>query len=177
MTPLEVLQNVRVASPCPKRWDELVGDDRTRYCVECNFNVFNLSDMTADEAAELIRSAEGRLCVSYYRRADGTIMTRDCGVAVARRRRRMAWVGGAIAAVLSLVAGGVFAGQRKQCATAHGGGSSILQMQPFSTLSAWFPNVFPQPAPQPMVGKLIALPPVNNGNPGNGNAGNGNQTP
>lgn len=161
MSSLNVLGNIRVASPCPEDWDGMTGDSRTRHCDRCDRNVFNLSGMTREEAEALILSAEGRLCVRFYQRPDGTVMTRDCGVAVFRRRRRMVWVGGAIAAVLSLVTGGVLASQRKQCATS-GGSTSLLQMQPFSTLSAWFPNVFPQPPVQPLMGEMVYIPPPNN---------------
>jgi hypothetical protein len=31
-----VLENIRVASPCPANWEKMTGDDRVRYCQECN---------------------------------------------------------------------------------------------------------------------------------------------
>jgi hypothetical protein len=42
--------------------------------------VFNLSEMSADEARALIaRAHQGeRVCARFYRRADGKVMTRDC---------------------------------------------------------------------------------------------------
>ncbi len=34
--------------------------------------------MTADEAGQLIRGQQGRLCARFFRRSDGTIVTQDC---------------------------------------------------------------------------------------------------
>jgi hypothetical protein len=65
------LANVRVASPCPANWDEMVGDERKRFCGQCKLNVYNLSGMPRDEAENLLLNAEGRLCVRFYRRTDG----------------------------------------------------------------------------------------------------------
>src|SRR5262249_36156236 len=95
--------NVRVASPCPTSWEKMTGDDRVRHCQECKLNVYNLSEMTRTEAEQLIASREGRLCVRFYRRADGTVMTRDCPWAfqvLARRVSRLA--GAALSAVMTL---------------------------------------------------------------------------
>ena len=74
------LNNVRVASPCNANWDEMYGSNRQRYCGECKLNVYNLSEMTKQEAEHLIANAEGRLCARFYRRTDGTIITKDCPV-------------------------------------------------------------------------------------------------
>src|SRR5579872_1223747 len=73
-----VLQNIRIASPCPASWEQMAGDERVRHCSECKLNVYNLSAMTRVEAEELLQRREGRLCVRYYRRKDGTILTQDC---------------------------------------------------------------------------------------------------
>lgn len=85
---LPLLDNVKVASPCNESWDGMVGDERVRFCLQCEKNVFNLSAMTSDEAEALLASRSGELCVRYYQRADGTIMTTDCPVGVKRKRRK-----------------------------------------------------------------------------------------
>src|SRR3954465_2271982 len=51
---LPVLDDIRVAAPCSASWDQMVGDARVRACAECNKNVYNLSDMTRDEAEAVI---------------------------------------------------------------------------------------------------------------------------
>lgn len=75
----ELLKNVRVARPCPADWETMRGDERSRYCGLCGLNVYNLSAITAREAAQLIRRKEGRMCALFYRRKDGTVLTSDCG--------------------------------------------------------------------------------------------------
>jgi hypothetical protein len=85
---LPVLDNIRVAAPCGMPWDKMAGDDRVRACGDCQKNVYNLSDLTRDEAEALIVEKEGRLCVRYFQRADGTILLKDCAVGVKQRRRR-----------------------------------------------------------------------------------------
>lgn len=94
---LPVLEDVRVAAPCRADWASMQGDDRVRACGACKQNVYDLSAMTRDEALALINEREGRVCVRFYRRADGTILTKDCGVGVKRRRRRRVIVAGVLA--------------------------------------------------------------------------------
>jgi hypothetical protein len=84
------LDNVKVAAPCPADWGKMVGDERVRYCDGCSLHVYNLSGMTRRAAEGLIASTEGRLCVRFYRRADGTILTRNCPTGLAALKRRAA---------------------------------------------------------------------------------------
>ena len=84
------LQQLRVASPCYERWDKMKGDERVRHCASCKLNVYNLSELTKAEAEDLVDRAEGRLCVRFYRRWDGTVLTADCPVGVSRARARLA---------------------------------------------------------------------------------------
>ncbi|HLK99352.1 MAG TPA: hypothetical protein VK539_02165 [Myxococcaceae bacterium] len=84
------LQQLRVASPCYERWDKMKGDERVRHCASCKLNVYNLSEMTKADAEELVGRTEGRLCVRFLRRWDGTVMTADCPVGVSRARVRLA---------------------------------------------------------------------------------------
>ena len=100
------LDEVRVAAPCPADWGKMVGDERVRYCGSCSLHVYNLSGMTKREAEVLVTSAEGRLCVRFYRRADGTILTRNCPVGLSAVRRRVTRVAGsALSAVVAFFAG------------------------------------------------------------------------
>ncbi|MGC4042860.1 MAG: hypothetical protein QM758_03575 [Armatimonas sp.] len=88
MTDQAILNKVKVASPCSADWNAMEGDDQARFCGQCKKNVYNLSAMTEKEAAELVRNTEGRLCVRYYRRADGTMLTADCPVGAEVKKRR-----------------------------------------------------------------------------------------
>lgn len=97
---------LRVAKPCQRDWSKMTGDDRTRFCTDCKLNVYDLSAMTTEEARELIREKEGgELCVRFYQRADGTVLTKDCPVGVVRRKRTvLAAAGAALASLTGLAA-------------------------------------------------------------------------
>jgi hypothetical protein len=100
------LDGVRVAAPCPANWERMVGDARMRYCGQCNLHVYNLSGMTRTEAEALIANTEGRLCVRFYRRADGTVLTRNCPVGLRALKRRVSRTAGAmLSAALGFLAG------------------------------------------------------------------------
>ncbi len=94
------LADIRIASPCQVSWDAMKGDERVRFCGQCSRHVYNLSAMSADEAADLVEHHEGRLCVRFYRRADGTVLTQDCPVGLRWVRRRVMAVAAAIVALL-----------------------------------------------------------------------------
>ncbi len=84
----DLLDRVSIASPCTADWSTMVGDDRRRFCGSCRLHVHDLSAVTAAEARALLHDAgKGRLCVRFFRRADGRVLTRDCPVGVRRRLR------------------------------------------------------------------------------------------
>jgi hypothetical protein len=80
---------VKIASPCSEEWSKMKGDARIRFCGRCQLNVYNLSELSSDAASALIREREGgRLCVRFYARRDGTLLTRDCPPGLRQRLRR-----------------------------------------------------------------------------------------
>jgi hypothetical protein len=82
------------------------GNERVRFCDACSMNVYNLSNMTKNDAESLLLSAEGRLCVRYYHRADGSIMTGNCPVGLrALKRRAYGFSRAVVSSVLSFFAG------------------------------------------------------------------------
>lgn len=92
---VHALSEIRIAAPCPASWDEMRGDDRVRFCEPCRKNVYNLSEMTAAEAVESVNRHEGRPCVRFFLRRDGTAITSDCQVGLRwvlwkQLRKRMA---------------------------------------------------------------------------------------
>jgi hypothetical protein len=100
------LDNVRVAAPCNADWEQMIGNEHARFCGQCNLNVYNLSSMTRSEAESFIAKNEGRLCVRYYHRADGSVITENCPVGLRAIRRKMSYLARAmISAVLSFLAG------------------------------------------------------------------------
>ncbi|HVF68561.1 MAG TPA: hypothetical protein VM914_12905, partial [Pyrinomonadaceae bacterium] len=69
-------------------------------------HVYNLSGMTKREAEGLVANSEGRLCVRYYMRADGSILTRNCPVGLRALKQRVSRIAGAaLSAVIGFFAG------------------------------------------------------------------------
>ena len=99
------IDRLRIATPCPISWEHMTGDNRVRFCDHCQLNVYNISDLSRSEAENLIASTEGRLCARLFRRADGTVLTKDCPVGLRALRRRVAKRTAAVfAAMVSLSA-------------------------------------------------------------------------
>src|SRR5215213_10800265 len=94
------LDNIRIASPCRSDWNEMYGDDRTRFCGECKLNVYNLSGMNRSEAEALLMNSEGRVCVRFFRRNDGTVLTKDCPVGWRALKKRVSTTATAIASLI-----------------------------------------------------------------------------
>jgi hypothetical protein len=110
--PLPLLQRIYVASPCNVPWESMQGDEHVRHCASCDKDVFDLSSLTREEAEALLIEKKGKLCAQYYRREDGTILTADCEVGVAKKkraRRKAAVVAGAFAAAAAGTVAGGFA--------------------------------------------------------------------
>jgi hypothetical protein len=100
------LDHVRIAAPCKADWDSMFGDERVRFCGQCNLNVYNLSEMTKSDAELLVARTEGRLCVRFYRRVDGSILTRNCPIGLRAIKRRLSRVASAVGtALVSFLAG------------------------------------------------------------------------
>lgn len=102
------LDNIRVASPCNAGWDQMYGDERRRFCSDCKMNVYNLSEMTRVEAESFLMNSEGRLCVRFYRRRDGTVITKDCPVGWKAVKRRVSRMVVAFSSLLATFLAGVF---------------------------------------------------------------------
>ncbi|HWB18977.1 MAG TPA: hypothetical protein VG711_01660 [Phycisphaerales bacterium] len=105
---VSLVQRIEVASPCPAKWEEMVGDERSRFCAECKLNVYDFSAMTEEEGEKLIIEKEGKLCGRIYRRADGKVLTKDCPVGwrLVKRKMVMAGIRAAAAVVFVCVAVG-----------------------------------------------------------------------
>lgn len=106
------IDRLRIATPCPISWEQMTGDNRVRFCDHCHLNVYNISELSRIEAETLIGSTEGRLCARLFRRADGTVLTKDCPVGLRALRRRVATRSAAIFAALVSLTGIAF-GQKE----------------------------------------------------------------
>lgn len=104
----DVVNRLRVASPCPISWEQMAGNDRVRFCQVCDLNVYNIAELTRKEATALVSDTEGRICARLFRRSDGTVITRDCPVGLRAIRRRVARTTGAIFATVVALSSAVF---------------------------------------------------------------------
>ena len=102
MYPYEKLENMSIASPCSAKWSEMKGDNKVRHCGLCGLNVYNLSALRRPDAEKLVGEREGRLCVRFYLRSDGTVLTADCPVGLRAVRLRIAKYVGALVAILTV---------------------------------------------------------------------------
>jgi hypothetical protein len=112
---------IKIASPCKRDWSKMSGDEKVRACGDCKMNVYNLSAMSEAEAQELVKQREGRVCVRFFMRPDGTAMTKDCPVGVSRARRTYAVALGAVAALIAMP----FMGKAASCPTSAENASII----------------------------------------------------
>lgn len=109
----KLLSHVRIAAPCNVDWDSMTGDERKRFCGQCKLNVYNISEMSTKEAANLIRKTEGRACLRLYRRQDGTIITDNCPVGLRKVRDRIMKVAAIVTA--QLVVAGLLSSDAQGC--------------------------------------------------------------
>lgn len=150
------LQRIDIATPCMASWDDMKGDERVRHCNDCNKNVFNLSAMPEADAAQLLAGNTGDLCVRFYQRRDGTVMTSDCGdsqrAMVRQAWRRLPQVAGA--AVLAMSAAGAAAS-----ADAPGARNAVKPAveEPYMHVTMGAPPAPPAPQ-QPPVEARVAQP-------------------
>lgn len=148
---LPQLEQIRIASPCGVRWEEMTGDDVRRHCAHCDMQVTNLSAMSRAEAEAFLESASergssGRVCVRLYRRADGTVLTRDCPVGVHAARVRLAKAGARVAALLGLMGASAIAAM----GMSHREAFAMQRLRPVRWLAERF-----NPQPPPVMGKMI----------------------
>jgi hypothetical protein len=152
------LDHLKIAAPCSADWDQMFSfeDERVRFCSQCNLNVYNLSGMSRQEAEALITKTEGRLCVRFYRRADGSVLTQNCPVGLKAIKRRVVWVAQVVLGImLSFVSGlGLYI--------------FYLGRKPFPPLN--IPSIFEKPSPMmgdirpvrnletPTIGKVMIEP-------------------
>lgn len=151
------LEEIRIAEPCNASWEQMQGDEKVRFCGECRKNVYNLSAMTREEADGWVHELEGRLCVRFYQRRDGTVLTSNCPVGV---RKARLWLSARLAGIAAAFAGMFVFGSKSAPAKM---GDIATPTTPFVVLNNEpkddTPVVMGSPAPIPQVTMgMVALP-------------------
>jgi hypothetical protein len=89
---------ISIRTPCPKRWEELAGDERRRFCSECCLHVHNSAALTRAEAGELVRGAGKRVCMRIEYDPAGAPLFREEARGFARLSRWALATGAALLA-------------------------------------------------------------------------------
>lgn len=77
MSKKNILDSVQVPVPCDEDWDNMIGDNRKRFCLGCEKDVYNLSAMSRRQAGKFASKNAGKVCVRYSRLPDGRVLTTD----------------------------------------------------------------------------------------------------
>jgi hypothetical protein len=86
---------LEVVAPCPENWGGMPGTEAVRFCGRCRQNVYNLSALTDFQVDQLMSGP--RVCVRFFARGDGTVITRSCSpMRKAAGRRALALAAGLI---------------------------------------------------------------------------------
>jgi ankyrin repeat protein len=96
------IDDVRVKDPCTQAWDEMVGNDKVRFCTHCAKDVNNLSAMTRKEAVRLVRKSGGSLCIRYVQQPETKAPMFAGQLTQITRRRVPLMAAGVMSASLSL---------------------------------------------------------------------------
>lgn len=64
-----------IAKPCPKKWGDMTGDSKRRFCEHCQLHVHNLSAMAPGERVQFVAETRDDACIAYELRPDGTMVT------------------------------------------------------------------------------------------------------
>ena len=151
-----ILDRVSVASPCSASWADMKGDHRVRFCGLCDRHVYNISALPAAEATALVTEAEGRLCIQFYRRRDGTILTADCPIGMAERARRRLFrmASFAVVGIAAVVSGADRVSAKIGVSIASGDGFSMREWYDWALIKLGFGP--PPPTRGEMVmGKMV----------------------
>ena len=70
-----LLDSIDVPKPCDKIWDEMIGDDVSRFCLHCEKDIYNISAMTRKEAKKLLFQSSEKVCIRMEKEANGRIKT------------------------------------------------------------------------------------------------------
>ena len=69
------LDQLQVVSPCSTDWDKMSGDEKKRFCSECDKFVYDFSQMTRRQVEAIVSIHRGRVCARITRRPDESLVT------------------------------------------------------------------------------------------------------
>lgn len=161
--------SLRVASPCSEKWESMQGDERTRFCAKCQLSVHNIRELGEADVVKLLAGATGRVCGRIYQRPDGTVLTKDCPVGLAKVRRQVGLalltVAALIVAMVGVRAGGPSRARNRSVFDADLR-ARLYDAKEYLRDTAIFGPLINRLDPLPMAGAIMAVPPPGTGTPG-----------
>lgn len=145
---------LQVVAPCNENWDAMPGGDDIRFCGRCRQNVYNLSEMNETQVRELV---QGPVCVRFFARGDGTVVTRQCSPMLEAARRRMVAMAAGLLPLAAAFWGSVawLRGKVQGQAPVAVGAIAPVEIRGMPTI---VPPV-PDEPPRPVMGEPVAPPP------------------
>src|SRR5262245_9927022 len=99
------LDQLKIVSPCSTDWDQMSGDEKKRFCSECDKFVYDFSQMTRRQVEAIVSIHQGRMCARITRRPDGSLLTLETPpIHPIVSRRASPVVNATLAAILGLSA-------------------------------------------------------------------------
>ncbi|HKE03943.1 MAG TPA: carboxypeptidase-like regulatory domain-containing protein, partial [Blastocatellia bacterium] len=97
------LDQLKIVSPCSTDWDQMSGDEKKRFCSECDKFVYDFSQMTRRQVEAIVSIHQGRMCARITRRPDGSVLTLETPpIHPIANRRASPVVNATLAAILGL---------------------------------------------------------------------------
>ena len=90
-----------IPNPCPKKWETMAGDEKRRFCEDCQLHVHNLSTMNARERRRVLTQAVEPVCIAYKVDPYGRMVVPAKAFSGLLARMRLA-AAGAVASIVSL---------------------------------------------------------------------------
>jgi hypothetical protein len=56
------LDQLKIVSQCSTDWDRMSGDEKKRFCSECDKFVYDFSQMTRQQIEAIVSIHQGRMC-------------------------------------------------------------------------------------------------------------------
>jgi len=150
------LPKIKIAAPCHARWEDMAGDERSRFCAQCDKRVYNFSRMSPEEISQFILELEGRACVRFYQRTNGTMLLENCPVGAERLMRMVKVVACSTIAMFVFGTAALFANIKEASRTETVSRVELLWDDALWKIKGWL-GIQPPPL---VMGDMCVLPPA-----------------
>lgn len=151
------VDSLKIAKPCNASWARMSGDERARHCASCKKSVYNVAGMSREDVTNLICDNEGKVCLRLSRRADGTVITKDCPVGLAGVRKRIS-----VAAMMGflLLFGGLATAKGIEKGEERSREDVMNELRAKPVIGNVIDTFWPQATMGVIVGKIAVAPPT-----------------